>query len=457
MAVAYNPRIVTDGLVLYLDAANPQSYPGTGTTWNDISTNRISGTLTNGPTFNSNNKGYIIFDGTNDYALFTSSSYQLQSFSIAIWVYPQEQNTAIVSMLDYNHTSPAVNWVVQSEDATSNGYYYLAYGDGSNFHPSGNFGAGKGVQLIKNEWQYLVFTKTGTTVRGYRNSVELLTATATNGTVSYTATQMAVAALTAPISGNSRVFKGYVPIVKIYNRALSSAEISQNYNALKSRFTTPTVVTEGLILRLDAGNNLSYPGSGTTWTDLSGFNNHMTIVGSPTYSSTEGFTFDGTVSKYIIRNPITMPTTTLSAEIWVKTTDSGSGIISYSTTEADNAWLLFSPNNLQLYVSSGVNTTGVNIATGTWKQVVRTSNRSTGEEIIYVNGVVAYTGTLSAGITLASGGSLVLAQEQDSVGGGFSAAQAFDGNIASFNLYNRILTAAEVAQNFNALRGRFGV
>ena len=227
------PGIVTDGLVLHLDAGNYESYPIAGTTWYDLSGRGNNGTLTSGPTYIRNGGGAIDFDGTNDYASFTSSRYQLQSFSIAIWVNPQTQNAALVSLLDYSHTSPAVNWVVQSEDATTNRYYYLAYGDGSSFQPSGNFGAGKGVQLTTNEWQYLVFTKTGTAVRGYRNSVEVLTATATNGTVSYNATQIAVAALA---TGGSRFFKGYVPIVKIYNRALTPTEVAENFNATRARF-----------------------------------------------------------------------------------------------------------------------------------------------------------------------------------------------------------------------------
>ena len=65
--IAYYGNIVKDGLVLDLDAAKKDSYPGTGTAWNDISGNRNNGTLTNGPTFNSSNGGSIVFDGTNDY------------------------------------------------------------------------------------------------------------------------------------------------------------------------------------------------------------------------------------------------------------------------------------------------------------------------------------------------------------------------------------------------------
>ena len=67
MAFNYSPNIITDGLVLYLDAANTKSYPGSGTTWRDLSKSQLNGTLTNGPTFNSSNGGSIVFDGVDDY------------------------------------------------------------------------------------------------------------------------------------------------------------------------------------------------------------------------------------------------------------------------------------------------------------------------------------------------------------------------------------------------------
>ena len=72
MSTRYNPSIVRDNLVLYLDAANTKSYPGSGTTWTDISRKGTDGTLTNGATFNSGNMGHIAFDGTNDYVDITS-------------------------------------------------------------------------------------------------------------------------------------------------------------------------------------------------------------------------------------------------------------------------------------------------------------------------------------------------------------------------------------------------
>ena len=72
MSLGHGASIVRNGLVLYLDAANPKSYPGSGTTWKDLSGNGNNGTLVNGPTFNSANGGSIVFDGTNDYVITTN-------------------------------------------------------------------------------------------------------------------------------------------------------------------------------------------------------------------------------------------------------------------------------------------------------------------------------------------------------------------------------------------------
>jgi hypothetical protein len=220
----------------------------------------------------------------------------------------------------------------------------------------------------------------------------------------------------------------------------------------------PQIVRNGLVLTLDAADKNSYPGSGTSVLDVSGNNNALTINGSPTYSVSQGWTFtNGSTSNYMIRNPITMPTTTLTLEVWCKTTIGGTGIVSYASTAADNDWLLFDPSNLSLYTANGAVASGISITDGKWKQVVRTSNRSTGAEVLYVNGVSVYTTTLAAGALVTSGGALVLAQEQDSVGGGFDPAQAFGGNISIVKLYNRELSATEVLQNYNATKTRFGL
>ena len=90
MALAHSPRIVRDSLAFYLDAANTKSYPGSGTTWTDISGKGTNATLTNGPTFNSGNIGSIALDGTNDYLLNSNAGVLPDGtdlFTLSIWMY----------------------------------------------------------------------------------------------------------------------------------------------------------------------------------------------------------------------------------------------------------------------------------------------------------------------------------------------------------------------------------
>jgi len=104
MGLSHSPRIVTNGLVLCLDAGNRQSYPGSGTTWTDLSGNGKNGTLTNGPTYTSANVGAIVFDGVDDYVSCSASNI-LNNFSYDIWCLPQathqidtEQTSGVVGV-----------------------------------------------------------------------------------------------------------------------------------------------------------------------------------------------------------------------------------------------------------------------------------------------------------------------------------------------------------------------
>lgn len=85
MAFHYSPKIVTEGLVFYVDAANPKSFVNGNTTWNDLSRSGNNGTLTNGPTFDSSNGGSISFDGLNDY-VDTSTINFGQVYTLNFWV-----------------------------------------------------------------------------------------------------------------------------------------------------------------------------------------------------------------------------------------------------------------------------------------------------------------------------------------------------------------------------------
>lgn len=145
MGINHQGPIVTDGLVLCLDAANPKSYPGSGTAWMDLSGNGNNGTLTNGPTYNSGNKGSIVFDGVNDYV---RTNYQLQQltfnqFSVSSWC---------------NSSNFGKNYMGIVSDAAYRHRFELRM-SGSTFSPQILFGnndtpnnATSSEQLLNNNW-----------------------------------------------------------------------------------------------------------------------------------------------------------------------------------------------------------------------------------------------------------------------------------------------------------------
>jgi hypothetical protein len=223
-------------------------------------------------------------------------------------------------------------------------------------------------------------------------------------------------------------------------------------------YNSGSIITNGLVLCLDAANRKSYPGSGTTWTDLSGRENNFTMVGTLSYSNGI-FTSTASTANYFIRNPFSHPTTAVTIEMWclANVGSSNDAFWSYAISGADNHQLLFNQSNVALYGPSNATnvSSGINVADGNWKQIVRTSNRSNGAEVLYINGVSSFTTTMNSGTNFTSGGSLILGQEQDAVAGGLDATQALEGKYAIFRMYNRVLTAQEIQQNFNATKSRF--
>ena len=216
--------IVTNGLVLNLDAGFTPSYPRSNTTWYDISLSGNNGTLTNGPTFNSDNGGSIVFDGTNDYSNninFTNAN--TSSGTICGWVYPDSNGNNDQMVINIGGTSTYGGTRVIR--ILSNKWSFATYGSGTedwNFINDVTF----------NTWSHVVGVWSGTSLNFYQN------------TVGYSATRTGVvtpvgSVFRVGISAwdiNDRPFKGKISSVQIYNRALTQTEILQNFNAQKSRF-----------------------------------------------------------------------------------------------------------------------------------------------------------------------------------------------------------------------------
>ena len=206
--------IVVDGLVLHLDAGNAASYPGSGTTWTDLSGNGNTGTLNNGPTYSSSNGGYIIFDGTNDYVSSTLPS--LTSYTTSAWVRLRIPNAGEHQLLQTLNDNFGMS-VLNNKFFTYNG--------------TGN----TGVQTVVNDvWYNWVVTSTNTP----SNSTKIIinnVLSVYNIFSTYRAISSGAIALAGWI-GQSRYLNADIGAFAVYNRVLSAAEITQNFNALKGRY-----------------------------------------------------------------------------------------------------------------------------------------------------------------------------------------------------------------------------
>jgi len=236
--IAYYGGIVTNGLVLDLDAAKKDSYPGTGTAWNDISGNRNNGTLINGPTFNSSNGGSIVFDGTNDYVnCGNNSSINITGIELTLsaWIYrtATNPNSYYRRIIEKAAAYPALQYslVTTPPEASSGEGRVLFDLYINNSLPTSVIGS---TQLQLNTWYNVIATYDGSFRRIYLNSV-IDGQLATTGNISSTVSSLVLGDYLSG-AGTSYVWNGRIANTQIYNRALSATEITQNYNALKGRY-----------------------------------------------------------------------------------------------------------------------------------------------------------------------------------------------------------------------------
>lgn len=227
----YGPRIVTDGLVLCLDAGNTKSYPGSGTTWTDISRNANNATLINGPTFSSINGGVVVFDGSNDYANLTRPSSIVTGGSITICMYAKWTTTGttittIQTLIDNNHSAPNIGFFIQDRPDLSQRLTFSV-------RPSTTTQVISSFVVGNGNWYHITGTNDGSTSRLYING--LLDASITeSGGLATVQPNITIARWQG--GSGSRHMNGSIGQVFIYNRALSASEVLQNYNASKGRF-----------------------------------------------------------------------------------------------------------------------------------------------------------------------------------------------------------------------------
>jgi len=247
-----------------------------------------------------------------------------------------------------------------------------------------------------------------------------------------------------------------------------------------------SIVTNGLILNLDAGNASSYPGSGTLWTDLSGQNNHgtlpLSVAPGPVWSSTNGgvMIFDG-VNDYVGVPIINFGTSSVSWSFWIKpnryvstyesfigqgqyNVNGGGMVVGSLRNDIGTKRITFSITSDPQGVNSKVLSIDNAYTINTWMNITVTYNSSTRDLFMYINGVKQSVTTTVAGNfnntsiqqsltpTNTTGRKLSLGMYDESRMIG-----AFSGNISNTQIYFRTLSDTEVLNNFNATKTRFGL
>ena len=410
------------------------------------------GNTTYMPYFDYYNKGGLKFDGSNDLA-------------------------TTASAITYGTNTTWEAWVNRSASANEFNMFmgaYLPYfglkSDGSVIFSNAINGVQQtlystGFTSSNDTWYYLSFSTdyngTNTTYKIYINGV-------LNNSGTYAGSQTASGYKFGIGDGRGDStwypFNGKVSNVKIYNRTLSATEISQNYEAQKSKFAN-TIVQQGLVLNLDAGNPYSYAGAGTTIYDVSGNSNNGTLTNSPTYSN-NSIVFSNTANQSIsVSDTATLQPTSVTLSAWVYMTQYNP-LNDFDGQFPTILWKCYDGN------SGGNASYGLSLATGgcprftitptplvsattfpiaTWVNLVGVYTVG-GSQILYRNGVVdiATTGpaTISYSAQVVSVGTRVF-------NGTYQ--YPWNGSISNALIYNRALTATEVLQNYNATKGRFGL
>jgi hypothetical protein len=224
---------ITSGLILNLDASNTASYPGSGTTWTDLSGSSNNMSLLNGASYDSSNRNSILFDGVNDYAGKSSAINTGQNFTVSVWMYATLLGSTRTSLVanSYNYSSGNGWFFCTNAGGTTNSFFLSIGSDNPVKVSSANI-------LTLNTWNYLtaVIRSGGRYIDLYKNGV-LISGSSTDfgdRTINYTYANFSIG-FRDP-GGTTDAFKGNIGSTQIYTQALTAADILANYNATKGRY-----------------------------------------------------------------------------------------------------------------------------------------------------------------------------------------------------------------------------
>ena len=443
---------------LNLNASNSSSYSGSGTTWTSTGNANYNTTLVNGVTYvNNGNFDYMSFDGSNDYV----------------------ETSKIPSQLEFYNSDYTFEAAVRFKDIDGDNFIFGTASEGNSrtLHLGardskvyqGHYamdGSSDSGTLSANVWYHIIWTYdvSASEMKMYLDGTLIKTET---GKTSFLGTN----SLRIGFAMSDRYANIDLAYVRSYGSILSTSEISSLYSDYQSVknggtsnyvATTTSLIQDSLFLNVDASNSISYTGSETTWTDLTGSGYDGTLINGPSYDSNESGSIqtDGS-NDYVLFGPLPYVGTSssnLTWELWVNPSDTDGNIMSMSNTNPQGSWnmppiaasgskfIAKMWNNNILYADN-------TYSQGTWYHVVLTWDYNNNTQSLYVNGVLNDS---ESGINYsASNGNNYIFLGDDNPGANNTG--MFGGKYGEFRIYNKSLSSSEVQSNYNSTKSRYGL
>jgi hypothetical protein len=403
------------------------------------------------PLFDYYNKGAFKFYASNKYIKLGNNTNINQftgDFTVSLWAMATAENSNYGNLIGDYYTAGVQTtneWqIMMNNSSTALNVYRHGTGYIINNTASG---------FSANTWINVVVTRVGSTVTLYANNNVI--ATGSNSSVFGSAT----GSVNIGIDGNNAAepFSGLISNVLIYQKGLSAAEVARNYETQKSRFAN-TIVQQGLVLNLDAGNPYSYAGAGAAWYDVSGNGYVSSLTNTQTYNSDNGgsINFNGSTESVSAGPNSNLFLADMTAEVWIKITAMSGDWVRIIGTGSDprTFGLWYYVNGRILWQRTGSSAVNPEIfpatpvlTVGSWAHVAATTIGMS--HVLYLNGVSIGTNPSAGGPWGNSNTAITI---------GYAGYHAYsNSNIASARLYTRGLSAAEILQNYNATKGRFGL
>lgn len=436
---------IPDNPVLYLDAHNQSSYPGYGAIWNDLSGNNYNGAMVGDMVYTPNNGGVMLFDGGNDYVSFADINALdgLNQITISFWM-----NKPILTY------GSAGDGLITKWGSTGNKTFaMLANSTGLSFYIySGSTAYILTIPHIPsaNTWYNIIFMYNGTAMTCYINGVLQATTTSVSITMNSTTHPVKI----GTYQNLNDFFKGNMNDVLIYNRALTTDEIYNLYNSTKHKYN---ISNKGPVLQLDANNVNSYIGTGTAWSDISGYGNNGTLNGGVAYSNSNGgvMSFDG-VNDYVNSTSLNF-TDTITVSVWKKrnsTIQGTAGSCIIGKWGSTNSFILYDRESIKrsqfvLYTNNGtfIVSDGTTESDTIWHHLVATYDGTNLK--FYKDGIltenISATGTINQSSIPIELGRY----------GTSPTYNYFSGLINDSLIYNRALSQQEVSDLYNSQKNKY--